>query len=208
MHLRTLHYSVLLQVNTNVQQANDNTFVLTLDHAESINHVVVFLTGQVPFSEGFGGSIFIGWPGPDGTIDSVSWQLLGYITNDKPSAIFKIARVKPTDSPLNPFSASMGSLSASMLATQALVGISVEPLTEIAQKTTSANTEASTVTQFAEFSQKMLENLFNFASSFAVDPRQGGLNPTETYIPASVLQQWYGNFQRKLHADPKFWKYS
>lgn len=193
-------------MNTSVQQANDNTFLLTLDHAGSINHIVVFLTGQVPFSEGFGGSIYIGWPGPDGTIDNVSWQLLGYITNDKPSAIFKISRVKPTDSPLNPFSGSMGALSTSMLTGQALVGISVEPLSDIAQKTPSANTEASTVSQFAEFSQKMLENLFNFASSFAVDPRQAVLSPSETYIPASALQQWYGNFQRKLQANPTFWK--
>ena len=195
------------QVNTNVQQANENTFLLTLDHVESINHIVVFLTGQLPFSEGFGGSIYIGWPGPDGTIDGVSWQLLGYITNDKPSAIFKIARIKPIEAPLNPFSGPMSALSTNMLASQALIGISVEPLSEIAQKTPSANTEASTVSQFAEFSQKMLENLFNYASSFAVDPKQGGLSPSETYIPASALRQWYENFQRKLRADPKFWKY-
>ncbi len=182
--------------------------MLTLDHAETVNHIVVFLTGQLPFSGGFGGSIYIGWPGPDGSIAGVvSWQLLGYISNDKPSAIFKIARLKPTDTTtLNPFGQSMGALSTSMLATQALIGVSVEPLTEISQKTPSANTEASTISQFAEFSQKMLESLFNYATSFAVDPKHGMLNPAETYIPASALQQWYGNFQRRLQMDPKFWK--
>ena len=167
---------------------------------------MVFLTGQIPFSDGYGGSIYIGWPGPDGTIQGVSWHLLGFISNEKPSAIFKIAKVKPTGDAINPFSQTMGTLPASMLATQALIGISVEPLLEIAQKTPSANTEASTVDQFTEFSQKMLENLFNFATSFAVDPKQGILNPSETYIPASALQQWYQNFQRRLQANPKFWK--
>ena len=193
-------------MNTAVQQADENTFLLTLDHAEAINHIVVFLTGQIPFSDGYGGSIYIGWPGPDGTIQGVSWHLLGFISNEKPSAIFKIAKVKPTVDAVNPFSQTMGALPASMLATQALIGVSVEPLLEIAQKTPSANTEASTVDQFTEFSQKMLENLFNFATSFAVDPKQGILNPSETYIPASALQQWYQNFQRRLQANPKFWK--
>ena len=51
-----------MQVNTNVQQASASEFYLALDEVESINHVVVFLTGQVPFSEGFGGSIYFGWP--------------------------------------------------------------------------------------------------------------------------------------------------
>lgn len=36
-----------LQVNTNVQQAGPNQFFLLLEHAESINHIVVFLTGEV-----------------------------------------------------------------------------------------------------------------------------------------------------------------
>lgn len=76
-------------MNTNVQQAGVNQYFLTLEDAQSINHVVVFLTGQVPFSEGFGGSIYFGWPAEGG----VSWQLLGFITNDKPSAIFKITKV-------------------------------------------------------------------------------------------------------------------
>jgi hypothetical protein len=35
-------------------------------------------------------------------------------------------------------------------------------------QTPAAQTEAANVSTFMEFSQKMLENLFNFASSFAV----------------------------------------
>ena len=58
-HVRTCAHT---QVNTNVQQASASEFYLTLDEVESINHVVVFLTGQVPFAEGFGGSIYFGWP--------------------------------------------------------------------------------------------------------------------------------------------------
>ena len=79
-----------VQVNTNVQQAGINEYFLSLEDAKSVNHLVVFLTGQVPFSGGFGGSIYLGWPSEAG---GVSWQLLGFITNNKPSAIFKITKV-------------------------------------------------------------------------------------------------------------------
>ena len=206
-------------MNTNVQQAGENTFLLTIDGAESINHVVVFLTGQVPFSEGYGGSIYFGWPSSTGAaaagLDGVSWQYLGYISNDKPSAIFKIASVKPKDLSKNPFGQDLG-MDTMMAGTNgclvgatptqsALIGISVEPLSEIVQKTPSADTHASTVDSFTEFSQKMLENFFNYASSFAVD-YSSQLKPSETFVPVSVLQQWYTNFQRRLQTNPNFWK--
>ena len=198
-----------------------NEYFLSLEDAQSINHVVVFLTGQVPFSEGFGGSIYFGWP----TEGGVSWQLLGFITNDKPSAIFKITKVNkvhtelkmPRIPPLvfhqvklNEMVTPFGQATLASFSTQpqstALIGIQVEQVTEMVQKTPASGTQASTVGTMAEFSQKMIENLFNFASSFAVDPRQGGLSPGEMYIPSSALQQWYTNFQRRLTANPNFWK--
>ena len=189
-------------MSTNVQQAGPNQFLLTVDHVESINHVVVFLSGQVPFSEGFGGSIYIGWS----VGSNVSWQLLGYISNEKPSAIFKISKVKPHEMNESPFGQEMMDSVSQMSSTTALIGISVEPLAQIVQQTPSADTQASTVDSFTEFSQKMLESFFNYASSFAVNPTLTPLNPSETYIPSSVLQQWYVNFQRRLQTNPNFWK--
>ena len=190
------------QVNTNVQQSGPNQFYLTLEQVESINHIVVFLTGQVPFSAGFGGSVFFGWP----VGNDVSWQLLGFISNEKPSAIFKISKVKPHEAVQNPFSQEMMDTVSQLSSTTALIGISVESLDQIAQQVPSADTQASTVDSFTEFTQKMLENFFNYASSFAVAPTPATLNPTETYIPSSVLQQWYMNFQRRLQTNPNFWK--
>ena len=66
--------------------------------------------------------------------------------------------------------------------------------------------QPSTVDSFTEFTQKMLENFFNYASSFAVNPALTPLNPSETYVPSSVLQQWYLNFERRLQTNPNFWK--
>lgn len=207
-------------MNTNVQQAGPNTFLLAVDGAESVNHIVVFLTGQVPFSEGFGGSIYLGWPSANtggemsASLDCISWQLLGFISNEKPSAIFKIAKVKLHEVIANPFgeTTAMDMSANSLTSTSALVGVSVEPLAEIVQKTPSADTAASTVDSFTEFSQKMLENFFNYAASFAASTTQLAMQQpmagrmSESYIPFSALQQWYTNFQRRLQSNPDFWK--
>ena len=193
-------------MNTNVQDGGGNQFYFTLEHVEGINHVVVFLTGNVPFSDGFGGSIFFGWPSSEG---GISWQLLGFISNQKPSAIFRISNVKPSISDVNPFGASMMATLGSISSTTALIGISVEPLDQIAQQTPASNTQASTVDSFTEFSQKMLQSFFNYASSFAVTPlmmSQMPINPMENYVPLNSVQNWYDSFVRRMQADPSYWK--
>ena len=88
------HCAAHAQVNTSVQSAGPNQFFFTLEQVEGINHIVVFLTGELPFSDGFAGAIYFGWPGAgvEAGLDGVAWQFLGYISNDKPSAIFKLAK--------------------------------------------------------------------------------------------------------------------
>ena len=90
--------------------------------------------------------------------------------------------------------------------TMAQIGISLEPLTEIANQTPEASAVPSGVVAFVEFTQKMLHNLFNFAASFATTQQTMTPNPTENYVPLSVLQTWYSNFERKMAMDPNFWK--
>ncbi len=190
-------------MNTNVEQVDGNSFLLNMEGADTVNHVVVFLTGQIPFAQGFGGSIYFGWPSVD--TGTVSWQLLGYISNDKPSAIFKLTKVKPAES-VNPFSQELMETFNARPSTIAQIGIVVESFAEITQKTPSLNTEPSTVNNFTEFSQKMLENFFNFASSFSVVPNVSGIDASRTYVPMEVLEKWYSTFQRRLQANPQFWK--
>ena len=88
----------------------------------------------------------------------------------------------------------------------AVVGISVEPLINITGQTPAAQTEAATVSSFMEFSQKMVENLFNYATSFAVSAGDMRARPGETFVPFSSLQQWYTNFERRLQQNPNFWR--
>ena len=193
----------ITQVNTDVREAGPNQYYLTIEQVENINHVVVFLTGQVPFSDGFGGAIYFGLSSPVG---GVAWKLLGFITNEKPSSIFKITNVKPAGVSQSPFGQAMMESLGQLSSTTALIGISVEPLSQLIQQTPSTNTQASTVDSLTEFSQKMLENFFNYASSFAVTPAQGTMSLADNYVPLGVVQQWYDNFLRKLQANPNFWK--
>lgn len=46
----------VFQVQTDYEQVTQNQFLFNIVDADSINHVVVFLTGQTPFPDGYGGA--------------------------------------------------------------------------------------------------------------------------------------------------------
>ena len=77
-------------MQTDAQQVGPTQFVFNLLDVESIHHVVVFLTGVTPFPDGMGGAVYYCYPTPEGPAS----QLLGFIANTKPSAIFKLAKVR------------------------------------------------------------------------------------------------------------------
>merc|ERR1712172_371082 len=114
------------------------------------------------FPEGMGGSVYFCWPQPDGV--GQVWQLLGVISNTKPSAIFRIGRLKKNAG------------------------------------------DENTTNSFMELSQETLESFFNYCSSFAMAPADTHSRPTEQFVPLSVLQQWYANFERRLQQNPCFWR--
>ena len=88
----------------------------------------------------------------------------------------------------------------------AQIGISVEPLTQLAQQTPDTFASTTTVEPFLEFSRKMLESFSNYAASFAITQAQMTPNPSETYVPLSTLQTWFTNFQRRLEQNLYFWR--
>jgi len=64
--------------------------VCNVPDADNVNHVVVFMTGAQAFPCGLGGAVYFSWPAASGP----AWYFLGFLTNDKPSAIFKVAGLK------------------------------------------------------------------------------------------------------------------
>lgn len=181
-----------------IRLSNDpNKFIIDIPQADGINHVVIFLTGVEPFPVGFGGQIYFSWPDPH---NQIVWHLLGHISNEKPSAIFKISNLKKGEpnngvnlSAIN--SSFFGQLAQGSIH-NAQIGISLEPMGTILQSTPADSTDPSKVSNFVEFTRKMLENFVNYASSF------GDVN----YISLNTVNNWYENFQRRLQADPNFWR--
>ncbi|XP_056120794.1 protein Hikeshi [Rhinichthys klamathensis goyatoka] len=186
-------------VQTDAQQVSADKFVFDLPDCERVHHVVVFLLGTVPFPAGMGGAVYFSFPDP--ALGPV-WQLLGFITNDKPSAIFKISGLKAGEGGAHPF----GMMAASQAPSVAQVGVSVESLDLLAQQTPVSHSAVSTVDSFTQFTQKMLESFYNFTSSFALSQSQMTPNPSEMFVPASSILRWYENFQRRMMQNPNFWK--
>ena len=124
---------------------------------------------------------------------------MGKVCNQKPSAIFRISNLKHDVNSLSstPFGFS-GAMSHHL---NALIGISVEPLSNIDSLTPATETQVTNANNFMEFTQKMLENFYNYASSFAKDAPDG-----QSYVPFSSLQNWFANFKRRLELNPNFWK--
>jgi len=203
-------------VDTSFREVDPTHVVIDIHDVQAFNHVVVFLTGQRAFPEDMGGAVYFTYP------PITPWQLLGSLSNAKPSAIFKISKLKQASGDninqqdlINRFGGIGDQHPQEYLNNQnscAQLGISMEPLVSLAGQTPVAAAEASSVPTFVEFSQKMVENLFNYTSSFALsgtDISQGKNSPSsrnETYVPFSSMQCWYSNFERRLHHNPFFWK--
>ena len=83
----------------------------------------------------------------------------------------------------------------------AVIGISVEPEAQIDALTPAADTQLANVDNLVEFCQKMLQNFYNYASSFAKDGPDG-----QQWLPFGTLQGWFENFKRRLDLNPNFWK--
>ena len=194
-------------VQTDPLRVSGDKFVFNLADYESVNHVVVFLLGTEPFPPGTGGAVYFSFPDP--AAGGQVWQLLGFITNEKPSAIFRISGLKAGGEAggggavAHPFGTPGV---ASPVVSVAQVGVSVEALEQLAQQTPVSAAAVSTVDSFVQFTQKMLDSLYNFACSFSVTQAQMTPNPGESFIPSSCILRWYENFQRRLAQNPTFWK--
>ncbi|XP_068082442.1 protein OPI10 homolog isoform X2 [Anabrus simplex] len=181
------------EVQTDFVLTTPTQFVKTIPDADSISHIVVFLTGVQPFPDGMAGLVYFCCP--DGNV-----KLLGHLSNEKPSVVFKVSNFKRHEQMSNEFT-----FGQQQVPNVAQIGISMEPILNVQQQ--SALVVNETVESMNLFGQKMLENFLNFISSYTVTQAQMTPNATETYVPLSTLQTWYTNFQRRLQQNPYFWRY-
>eukprot|EP01135_Chromosphaera_perkinsii_P010199 Nk52_evm65s2039 gene=Nk52_evmTU65s2039 len=202
------------------EQVAENRFVFSIQDPEDLNHIVAFMTGVTPFPMGMGASVYFCYKDPSGT--EMDWQLLGVLSNDKPSAIFRVAGLKPKKAMVD--QPAMGSMNGNFTGHQlttfnsfnsvnpvtgpsvAQIGISVEPLEVIEQMVISKGGTPSSVVSVgsvAAMSGKLMTNLYDYLASFAKAGVSFGNAPC---VPLAVVDKWRDLLAKKVERDPNFLK--
>lgn len=144
------------------------------------------------FQEGYGASLYYNTAKQQST--GTPWQFLGILTNQKPSAIFRVKQSQTGNEMEEESSGDYGE-----------VGISIEPLAvlESLQNEKALTLAAPTSPDSAKsVVQRLAENALNFLGSFAKPAQAFG--SIEPVVPLRSLQDWYNNMMRKVQADPQF----
>ena len=154
-------------VQTNLQQIEPEKFLFLLTNASTINHIVIFQTA--PFQPSLGATVYAG--------SNDSWVYLGFLSNEKPSAVFKLS----------------GNFSGDIQ-----IGISIEPLESVLQM--QQQRQLVVPKKPSRLSERLLTSFFNYAMSFVKE------DFGEQVVPVKCLQDWYNQTMRKIANDPDFEK--
>ncbi|KAF9269504.1 DUF775-domain-containing protein [Marasmius fiardii PR-910] len=179
-------------LQTNLQQVDETHALFELTDASTINHVCVFLLGTAPFPDGYGATVHFHWPGR-------GFQLLGMLSNDKPSAIFRLRGTFSSSTSYRAFDAMDTSTQANSTDVVAMLGISIETLQQIQPQIDALHSSVSTVAKPSLsqnptlLAEKIVRHLFNYISGFS-----GGVPGNQMSIPMSVIAKWYENFATKI----------
>ncbi|KAG9291379.1 hypothetical protein G9A89_003483 [Geosiphon pyriformis] len=200
-------------IQTNLQQIDTNKFVFELPDALTINHIVVFLLGTVPFEPGYAATVHFLWPGGED-----GWKLLGMLSNEKPSAIFRLrgaiipsgtSSTSSITSKLLTEGTSMDLNEDAFVPSQitATLGISIEPITVVETAISAITAQISYPPggpdNLSQVAINILKNLYNYVTSFATTSLPLGFqNSHQSYIPLKVFQDWYDGFVRKVKINP------
>ncbi|PPQ77941.1 hypothetical protein CVT25_015416 [Psilocybe cyanescens] len=184
-------------LQTNIIQVDETHAYFELPNASTINHVCVFLLGSVPFPEGFGAAVHFFWPGK-------GFQLLGMLSNEKPSAIFRLKGTYsgPTSSAAQNKFSSFSSVGPDIQQdVTAILGLSIEPISAIQQQlellpSAVSSSSPGLAREPIFLAERIVKHLFNYVSGFITG---GPLSP-DVAIPMSVIQRWYEMFISKVRA--------
>ncbi|KII91494.1 hypothetical protein PLICRDRAFT_38256 [Plicaturopsis crispa FD-325 SS-3] len=182
-------------LQTNLQQVDETHALFELPAAGTINHICVFLLGTVPFPDGYGATVHFFWPGK-------GFQLLGMLSNDKPSAIFRLRGTFSADATsANPTAFTNTVSGGAGDNVTAVLGLSVEPLSTIEPQI--ATLHSALVRPGSDpskdptlLAERIVKHLFNYISGFV----PGGTVSPDAMIPMSVLARWYDSFLGKVRA--------
>jgi hypothetical protein len=175
-------------VQTNIQALSDTQFIFHLPSPPTINHIVVFLLpeGAALLPATHGATVHIKFP-------NRPFRLLGAISLQKPSAIFRVRPATTTTTTATNDEMTDGEDPDA----DAVLGISVEPLENVQAQleTLPAKTQMPSATVLA---RRIINDAFNYLSSFASPSVSGDV------VPLKAFQDWWSKFERKMERDPTF----
>jgi len=174
-----------------------------------------FLLGTVPFPDGFGATVHFFWPGKGS-------QVLGMLSNDKPSAIFRLRSAFSSTSAApsgisTPSAFTSATVSSAPGQITAILGFALEPLETIAAQLASLpqaqtpnamnitpiSTPMSSLapvtkpTDPSVLAEKIAKHLFNNIAGFV--PAGTNIGPEST-VSMGVIARWYESFIGKVRA--------
>ncbi|KAK7057381.1 DUF775-domain-containing protein [Favolaschia claudopus] len=180
-------------LQTNLQQVDETHALFELQNASAINHMCVFLLGTVFFPDGYGCTVHLYWPGR-------GFQLLGSLSNDKPSAIFRLRGTFTSHQPASTMHSALSSASAMQqdaANVTAILGFSVEPLADIVSQLANLSAvgkpESLGIRDPLVLAERVVKNLFNYVAGFT-----GGAVSGDVAVPMTLIMKWYESFAAKV----------
>jgi len=149
-----------------------------------VNELVVFLGVPLPPSQG----VMIYWQ-LTSQGESTGFELLGSLTNEQPSQIFRTGWSEHDQTlaipPNQPVTVN--------------IGISIEPVESI-RNVSSNNTSANVQARRPLVAQKIGQDLYNFMQSFDTGTGGNGM----MVVPTNIFARWWKRFEAKSQRDPNF----
>jgi hypothetical protein len=162
-------------VMTNFMPVDASKCVAELQAPTEVAEVTFFMLPTTPIPPGFGAVLYYSAP------PFSSWELLGAVSPDKQSGIFRTGWTTKEDMQGCPV---------------VQLGVSIESLETI----NNLSIAGSGVDDRRSFAYKIAQDLFEYMASFA----QSGAPSGSMLVPNNIFDQWIQRFDRKYRQDPNF----
>mmetsp|Transcript_7560 Transcript_7560/g.7654 ORF Transcript_7560/g.7654 Transcript_7560/m.7654 type:complete len:182 (-) Transcript_7560:1811-2356(-) len=156
------------------QIVNETKATTLVEQPQSITEITFFLLPSSPIPVGYGAILYYA------IHPFTSWEVLGSVTLQKPSGIFRTGWSTKEDVVGCPM---------------VQLGVALEPLETIEN----LNLMASGVDDRFSFAHKIANNLFQYMISFSQGSQAGMM-----VVPNNIFDEWMKRFDRKYKLDPNF----
>mmetsp|Transcript_8688 Transcript_8688/g.27291 ORF Transcript_8688/g.27291 Transcript_8688/m.27291 type:complete len:191 (+) Transcript_8688:219-791(+) len=170
-------------VVTEFEPVGATKLVATVPNPGDAGEVVFFLLAGAPLGASTSAVLYY-------TVDGVAWSVIGAVSADKPSGVFK-----------TPWSEQLAGGAVVQ------VGVSIEPTDSVAN----LQLAGSGVDERRAFARKIAQDLFTFLASFATTAHHAEQLRLQQHasdllvVPTNVLDRWITRFDAKYERDPNFY---